>query len=264
MLFNSFIFIFIFLPVALIGWYCLNRYKHYKLANFFLTAMSLWFYGYFNINYLAIIIVSIAVNYLLSALLNINKSALWNRIGHRVCLFAGIIFNLGLLFYFKYYDFFIENINMAFHTDFALKNILLPLGISFFTFQQLSFIIDRCLGRAEHYSLITYAAFVTFFPQLVAGPIVLHTEMIPQLNDVSNRKFNAQNFAQGIVLFVLGLGKRYCLPTFWRLPLTTVSDRSIIWMRFQLWQLFCLLLLNFILTSAVTPIWLWDLQECLT
>lgn len=211
MLFNSFIFIFIFLPVALIGWYCLNRYKHYKLANFFLTAMSLWFYGYFNINYLAIIIVSIAVNYLLSALLNINKSALWNRIGHRVCLFAGIIFNLGLLFYFKYYDFFIENINMAFHTDFALKNILLPLGISFFTFQQLSFIIDRCLGRAEHYSLITYAAFVTFFPQLVAGPIVLHTEMIPQLNDVSNRKFNAQNFAQGIVLFVLGLGKKVLL-----------------------------------------------------
>ncbi|MDE6750511.1 MAG: MBOAT family protein [Lachnospiraceae bacterium] len=211
MLFNSFIFIFIFLPITLIGWYGLNHYKRYELAKFFLTAMSLWFYGYFNFYYLAIILVSIAVNYLLSVLLTFDKSMLWKRIGHRICLIAGIAFNLGLLFYFKYYDFFIENINSAFHTDFALKNILLPLGISFFTFQQLSFIIDRCLGRAEHYSLITYAAFVTFFPQLVAGPIVLHTEMIPQLEDISNRRFNAQNFAQGIILFVLGLGKKVLL-----------------------------------------------------
>ncbi|RAZ93793.1 MBOAT family protein, partial [Klebsiella oxytoca] len=81
---------------------------------------------------------------------------------------AGIVFNLGLLFYFKYYDFFVENLNHAFHTDFTLKHILLPLGISFFTFQQLSFIIDRGRGRAEHYSFINYITFVTFFPQLIA------------------------------------------------------------------------------------------------
>ncbi len=211
MLFNSFIFIFIFLPITLIGWYGLNHYKRYELAKFFLTAMSLWFYGYFNLYYLTIIIASIAVNYLLSIFLTFDKSKLWQRIGPLICLIAGITFNLGLLFYFKYYDFFIENINSAFHTGFALKKILLPLGISFFTFQQLSFIIDRCLGRADHYSLVTYAAFVTFFPQLVAGPIVLHTEMIPQLEDTFNRRFNAQNFAQGIILFVLGLGKKVLL-----------------------------------------------------
>lgn len=208
MLFNSYIFIFIFLPITLIGWYALNYYKRYELAKFFLTAMSLWFYGYFNYYYLAIIIVSILINYLLSFLLTFNKSKLWNRVVCHVCLFAGIAFNLGLLFYYKYYDFFIENLNLALHTDFTLKHILLPLGISFFTFQQLSFIIDRCTGKAEHYSLITYASFVTFFPQLVAGPIVLHTEMIPQFENPSNRRFNAQNFAQGIVLFVLGLGKK--------------------------------------------------------
>lgn len=94
------------------------------------------------------------------------KSALgvWTRIG----LITGILLNLGILFYFKYYDFFIENINYAFHTDFTLKHILLPLGISFFTFQQLSFIIDRCLGKTEHYSFINYITFVTFFPQLIA------------------------------------------------------------------------------------------------
>lgn len=211
MLFNSFIFIFIFLPLTLIGWYGLNRYKHYETAKLFLTCMSLWFYGYFNPYYLAIIIVSIVVNYLLSFLLTLDKAKLWSRIGRRVCLAVGIVINLGLLFYFKYYDFFIENLNLAFHTDFTLQHILLPLGISFFTFQQLSFIIDRCMGRSEHYSLINYMAFVTFFPQLVAGPIVLHTELIPQFENPSNRRFNAQNFAQGIVLFVLGLGKKVLL-----------------------------------------------------
>lgn len=207
MLFNSFLFIFIFLPLTLIGWYGLNHYKKYELAKVFLAGMSLWFYGYFNFYYLAIILVSIAVNYLLSFALTFTKT---RRAGH-IGLLAGIAFNLGLLFYFKYYDFFIENINLAFHTDFNLKHILLPLGISFFTFQQLSFIIDRCIGRAPHYSFVNYITFVTFFPQLIAGPIVLYKEMIPQFEDTSNRKFRADNFSRGTILFVLGLGKKVLL-----------------------------------------------------
>lgn len=207
MLFNSFIFIFLFLPITLLGWYGLNHFKYYELAKVFLAGMSLWFYGYFNTYYLAIILVSIAVNYLLSYLLTFSKTKLTNRI----VLIAGVGFNLGLLFYFKYYDFFFENINVAFHTDFQLKHILLPLGISFFTFQQLSFVIDRCTGKAEHYSLVNYVTFVTFFPQLVAGPIVLYKEMIPQFEDTSNRKFNSENFAKGITLFSLGLGKKVLL-----------------------------------------------------
>ncbi len=217
MLFNSYLFIFIFLPFTLLGWYGLNHYKRYELAKVFLAGMSLWFYGYFNVYYLAIIITSILFNYFLSWLLtfaqanfaqaNYARTKLLNRIG----LFAGLIFNLGLLFYFKYYDFFIENLNLAFHADFTLKHILLPLGISFFTFQQLSFIIDRCLLRAEHYSFVNYVTFVTFFPQLVAGPIVLYKEMIPQFEDTANRKLNAHNFSQGIILFVLGLGKKILL-----------------------------------------------------
>lgn len=207
MLFNSFLFLFIFLPLVLAGWYGLNHYKHYELAKVFLAGMSLWFYGYFNFYYLAIIIVSITVNYALSYLLTFAGS----KTVKRLFLSAGLLFNLGLLFYFKYYDFFIENLNLAFHTDFTLKHILLPLGISFFTFQQLSFIIDRCVGRAEHYSFINYVTFVTFFPQLVAGPIVLYKEMIPQFEDTSNRKLNPANFSQGIILFVLGLGKKVLL-----------------------------------------------------
>ena len=231
MLFNSYIFIFLFLPLALLGWYGLNFHKKHTQANVFLCGMSLWFYGYFNVYYLAIILSSIGLNYLLSYLLTripreavalepgsseipVSSSAasstnadVWNRIA----LIMGISLNLGILFYFKYYDFFIENINLAFHTDFTLKHILLPLGISFFTFQQLSFIIDRCLGRCEHYSLINYVTFVTFFPQLIAGPIVLYKEMIPQFEEVSRRSFNASSFSRGICLFVLGLAKKVLL-----------------------------------------------------
>ena len=232
MLFNSYIFIFIFLPLTLLGWYALNLHKKYLTANVFLAGMSLWFYGYFNVYYLAIILSSIGLNYLLSYLLtkipavqtalsetatsdssasaaavSNSRARLWRRVG----LVTGILINLGILFYFKYYDFFIENINFAFHKDFTLRHILLPLGISFFTFQQLSFIIDRCTGRCEHYSLINYVTFVTFFPQLIAGPIVLYKEMIPQFEDTSRRSFNASSFSRGIYLFVLGLAKKVLL-----------------------------------------------------
>ena len=207
MLFNSYIFIFIFLPIALLGWYGLNRIKAYEGAKFFIAGMSLWFYGYFNLYYLSIIVISILGNYLLSYLMTFSRTKLTGRLG----LFTGILLNLGLLFYFKYYDFFFENINAVFKTDFALKHILLPLGISFFTFQQLSFIVDRCTGKAEHYSFANYITFVTFFPQLIAGPIVLYKEMMPQFEDISNRRFNSDNFAKGIVLFTLGLGKKVLL-----------------------------------------------------
>lgn len=207
MLFNSYIFIFIFLPLTLIGWYALNYVRAYEPAKFFLAGMSLWFYGYFNIYYLAVIIASILANYLLSFLLKFSHTALTRRIG----LLAGLAINLGLLFYFKYYDFFFENINAIFHANFNLKHILLPLGISFFTFQQLSLIIDRCTQKAPHYSFADYITFVTFFPQLIAGPIVLHDEMIPQFDDLSNRRFSSDNFAKGIVLFTIGLGKKVLL-----------------------------------------------------
>lgn len=214
MLFNSYIFIFIFLPLTLAGWYYLNSKKAYQTAKYFLAGMSLWFYGYFNVYYLAIILASILGNYLISFLMKFSKTKPASRIG----LAAGLLLNLGLLFYFKYYNFFFENVNAVFHTGFTLKNILLPLGISFFTFQQISFIVDRCLGRAEHYPFADYITFVTFFPQLIAGPIVLYKEMMPQFEDVSNRRFHAENFSKGIVLFTLGLAKKVLLADVLALP----------------------------------------------
>lgn len=214
MLFNSYIFIFIFLPITLLGWYFFNSRKAYKTAMYFLAGMSLWFYGYFNYSYLLIIIASILGNYLLSYLMNFADA----KRGRKIGLGIGLTFNLGLLFYFKYYDFFISNINAVFHVDFNLKNILLPLGISFFTFQQISFVVDRCTGKAEHYAFADYIAFVTFFPQLVAGPIVLYNELIPQFKDTTRRKFQMDNLAKGITLFVIGLSKKVLLADVLALP----------------------------------------------
>lgn len=214
MLFNSYIFIFLFLPVTLLGWYILNHFKAYEPAKLFLAGMSLWFYGYFNVYYLGVIVASILGNYLISYFVQFFNNRKISRIG----LILGLVLNLGFLFYFKYYDFFFENINMVFHTSFHLKYIILPLGISFFTFQQLSFIIDRCSGKAEHYSFVNYLTFVTFFPQLIAGPIVLYKEMMPQFEDESNRRPNADNFAKGIVLFTIGLGKKVLLADTLALP----------------------------------------------
>lgn len=202
MLFNSQFFIFIFLPICLLGWYLLNKFKLYRTAMIFLIGMSLWFYGYFNPSYLLIIAGSILGNYLISFLMDKFKKY------SKVFLWVGLIGNIGLLAYYKYFDFFLENINVVFRTDFTLKHILLPLGISFFTLQQISYIIDRSWGMAPHYNIIDYAAFVTFFPQLIAGPIVLHNELIPQFQDKALRTFNKTNFRDGVILFILGLIKK--------------------------------------------------------
>ena len=129
MLFNSYIFILLFLPLCLLGYFTINHFKKYKLAQCFLLLMSLWFYGYFNYNYLLIIISSILVNYFIYFLFAKNENAKKRKL----LLYLGVLFNLGLLFYYKYFDFFITNINTMFKTEWTLRNIVLPLGISFFT-----------------------------------------------------------------------------------------------------------------------------------
>ena len=123
-------------------------------------------------------------------------------------LLAGILINVGSIFYFKYCDFFIENLNRLCVADFQLRNILLPLGISFFTFQQISYLIDSYRGETQEYTFIEYAAFISFFPQLVAGPIVLHNEIIPQLRAEERKHFCHENFARGIYIFSVGLFKK--------------------------------------------------------
>ena len=207
MLFNSVIFITVFLPLGLLGWFLLQKLENPFPAKLFLVGMSFWFYGYYNVFYLWILLASLAGNYFVSLLLAGRR-----RPGQRKVLAAcGILGNLGLLFYFKYFHFFIDNCNFFFHTDIRLEKIALPLGISFFTFQQLSFVIERYRENAPHYALIDYAFFVSFFPQLVAGPIVLHSELLPQLTRRENRRFSPGDFYDGITLFILGLAKKVLL-----------------------------------------------------
>ena len=204
MVFSSYVFIFAFLPIVLILYYALSRFKSAVYQRVFLICASLFFYGFYNIKYLILILASIATNYLLSV--RIMEAKLSTK--KKFFLVIGVLFNVLLLGYFKYYNFFFENINAVFRTNFTLRNILLPLGISFFTFQQLSFLVSIYKGGEKVAKLSDYVLFVTFFPQLVAGPIVLYSEMIPQFEDDTRRQFNAKNFSCGIYLFSMGLFKK--------------------------------------------------------
>lgn len=203
MLFNSPQFIFIFLPIVFLGYFTLNTISSHYVSKAWLAACSLFFYGFWDPMYLPIILVSIAINFILGRFLILHKK--------KAYLVVGITFNLGLLGYFKYFDFFLTNMNFLFSSDIPLLNVVLPLGISFFTFQQISYLVDCYKGKVEDYSFINHTLFVTFFPQLIAGPIVHHKEMMPQFQDSQNLKLNSQHIALGIFAFSIGLFKKVLL-----------------------------------------------------
>lgn len=203
MLFNSYIFVLFFLPLALFGYYFCNYYQHYRCAKFFLLGMSIWFYGYFNISYLLIILISMVGNYTLSVIID----HLSNKRLRKVILAIAIISNIASIFYYKYYDFFASTVNTLFQTDFVLLNLVLPLGISFFTFQQVGYQIDH-FREHMNYGFWDYALFVSFFPQLVAGPIVTHKEIVPQFENKENKQISWDNIEKGISIFTLGLSKK--------------------------------------------------------
>lgn len=207
MLFNSYIFVFLFFPIVVLGYYGLQHMGKEKAAIGFLILMSLLFYGYNSVQYLMILIGSIVLNYLLVMLM--GRVSRPN--GRRILLGLGVLLNLGILFCFKYYDFFIENVNSILHTDYHFLKLALPLGISFYTFQQLSYVIDSYRGDCEKYSLLEYAAYVSFFPQLIAGPIVYHDELIPQLRAKENHRVNFDNLSKGLYAFALGMAKKVLL-----------------------------------------------------
>ena len=203
MVFSSYEFLLIFLPIVLVGYYLLSRLKNELYQRLYLIAASLFFYAYQNVKYVVLILLSIAVNYLIAC--GIQRS---EKKRAKLLLVLGILFNVFLIGYYKYYNFFIENINLVARTDFTLKHILLPLGISFYTFQQLSFLVSIYNNEEKVERLRDYSLFVLFFPQLVAGPIVLYSEMIPQFKEPQRRFFNAENFAAGLYIFAIGLFKK--------------------------------------------------------
>ena len=203
MLFNSFIFILLFLPVSVAGYFIFNKVNE-NVAKLFLLIMSLWFYGYFTPTYLLIIISSVVINYILSRTL----ISLENDKIKKTVLGVGIAINVAIIGYFKYLSFIEWNLNHFIGTDFVIKSIVLPLGISFYTIQQISFLVDSYNDSELKYSFLEYALYVTFFPQLVAGPIVYHSELVPQFRDCTKKRLIAENLIKGINWFILGLSKK--------------------------------------------------------
>jgi alginate O-acetyltransferase complex protein AlgI len=205
MLFNSYIFIFLFLPITLLLFFSFARYSH-RAGLVVLFLASLIFYNWYDYRYTILLLFSISVNFITSK--SILKSSQANR---KYYFWFGIIFNLGLLGYFKYVNFFIDNVNVAFNTTLSIKNIALPIGISFFTFTQIAFLADIYRGFVHKYTFLNYALFVTYFPHLIAGPIIHHKEVMPQFNKNKTFKLNYHYFVLGLVFFSIGLFKKTVL-----------------------------------------------------
>jgi len=207
LLFNSYEFIFLFLPITFFIYFYLNQKHLTELAKGFLVLASLYFYSFFSIINLPLMLISMVFNYTLGKELSkyIQKKRKYSK---KMLLVFGVITNLMLLGYFKYTDFLIFNFNRLLDTNMPLLHIALPLAISFYTFQQIAYLVDSYRGETKEYDFLNYAVFVTFFPQLIAGPIVHHSEMMPQFAKMKNKVKNYYNIALGLFIFGMGLFKK--------------------------------------------------------
>jgi D-alanyl-lipoteichoic acid acyltransferase DltB (MBOAT superfamily) len=215
MLFNSYFFIFAFLPIMLIGYFWFLRQRLILGSKIWLVGGSLFFYGYWNVIYIPLLLGSIFVNFFVGSALSTlpneeeaSKRNLLNRVSKKQLLGFGIVFNVGLLAYFKYTNFFLENFNGIFASNIPLSHIVLPIGISFFTFTQIAFLVDAYKDEVKEYDLLSYMLFVTYFPHLLAGPILHHKEMMPQFTNKWNFAIRWRNITVGLFLFSIGLFKK--------------------------------------------------------
>ncbi len=202
MLFNSYAFILIFLPIVLGGFFQLARFSHglgCGLADGGVAVLL----RYWNPIYVGLLMASIACNY---------GFGLWiARTGRKSALAISIAANLALLGYYKYANFFVENLGTVFGESFDLGAIMLPLGISFFTFTQIAYLVDTYQGKVRERNFVHYTLFVSYFPHLIAGPVLHHKEMMPQFRDAATYRFSYENCAVGLTIFVIGLFKKVAL-----------------------------------------------------
>ncbi len=206
MLFNSYAFIFLFLPMALLGFFVLGRLSHLAVI-IWLALASLAFYAIGNWQFVPVLVASIAFNYGAGYLLIERKLS---DAARRLVLIAGVGGDLLILGIFKYAGFFAANLNAVLATHLSL-NVLLPVGISFYTFTQIAFLVDAWRGNVARYALPHYALFVTYFPHLIAGPILHHRDMIPQFERPGIRRPDAHLILHGVIIFAIGLFKKTCL-----------------------------------------------------
>ena len=211
MLFSSHIFVLFFLPVVVLGYYFLNKGRLVWAGKVWLIISSLFFYAYWNIAYLPLLLGSILFNFFMGRFIRDDHAVKQSWFSRRMVLFAGIVANLAFLGYFKYSNFFLQNINAMLSTNYFWAPVILPLGISFFTFTQIAFLVDRYRGEAKEYSFLSYIQFVSFFPYLIAGPIVRHHEMMPQFESRFAWAVCYPNIMRGLFIFSMGLFKKLIL-----------------------------------------------------
>ncbi len=207
MLFSSPVFVYIFLPVVVVVFFALDRVGGHTISKSWLLVASATFYGWWNPIYLSLLIASVLVNWFVSSAIRAQNEN--GEAARAKWLFLlGLAFNLGLLGFFKYADFFISNVNTVAGSNFVLLHLVLPLGISFFTLQQVAYLVDVYEGLAKEHAFLNYALFVSFFPQLIAGPIVHHAEMMPQFARGEQGRAIPENMSRGVFVFIVGLFKK--------------------------------------------------------
>jgi alginate O-acetyltransferase complex protein AlgI len=204
MLFNSYTFILGFLPLTLLLFHGLRAAGLARGSIGLLALLSLGFYGWWNPIYLLLIVPLIVANFALAASI-VPRAGRRSRASKPRLIF-GVVLNLATLGYFKYANFFVDNLNAVAGLDVVLGKVVLPIGISFFTFQKIAFLVDAYRGRVDQLNFIDYALFVTFFPQLIAGPIVHHSEVIRQFRGQAT--VSMPTIALGITIFAIGLAKK--------------------------------------------------------
>lgn len=210
MIFQSYIFLFVFFPVLFIIYYILIKKRKRNWADIFLSAMSILFYAYGNVKLVYFLVFEVILNYCIYRFISISTKKDKHNL-KKTFLFIGVLLNLFILFYYKYYNFFIENWNGIFKTQHSFKTLIVPLGISFITFQQIAFLVDTYRGEVEKCNLLEYIIFVTFFPHISAGPIITQDQFLPVLRNEEREQINWEKIDRGFFLFAFGLGKKILL-----------------------------------------------------
>jgi alginate O-acetyltransferase complex protein AlgI len=206
MTFSYFEYFFLFLPVVIAVYFFLNSRGLTRAGKGWLIICSLLFYLYLSPIYLPLLAISIVVNFYFGRAV-IPDTGVRLGLSRKGMLVIGILFNIALLGYFKYSDFFIQNINNISGANISMLKIVAPLGISYYTFLQLAFLVDAYRGTMKENDFISYSLFVSFFPKIMQGPIALQGEIVPQLIDRARLRFNPENFSRGLLLISFGLVK---------------------------------------------------------
>lgn len=221
MLFNSYAFIIGYLPVTMAGFFWIAQ-SSVRLAGLWLVSASLFFYGWWNPAFVVLILASITFNYALGcAIAHVRQKSLRQA---RYLTMAAVVTNLGSLAYYKYANFIIFNVSQLTGFEYSGASIILPLGISFFTFTQIAFLVDVYRGVAREYNFAHYTLFVTYFPHLIAGPLLHHKQMMPQFEQLETYKIDLHNISLGLTVFIFGLAKKVLLADQFALYANPVFD----------------------------------------